>query len=269
MKILRNLMIIFGVALLFTACQPTDVDPAGSRGEAAVPGIKNLNPATYEDTDLENTFVKFDLTMPEGATVDEAVLLVSYNKGGERKEVQRISSFPANGITVPLTSAASALGLGLESIKAADVFNFEVMTIEGGKEYFSSAAFNVAVVCGYDVDVITGDYTASSASWDMEGPVTITVDPDDEYIVYVHGLADAEGMTGNGTPFTFIINPLDYSITAPKATIADSMEPLAPYTGYSYAGSGSLNTCDGTYRMMFAITVDQGSFGSFEFVFSK
>lgn len=269
MKIFRTLMMICGIALLFTSCEKTDVDPAGARNEAAVPGIKNLNPATFDVNDLENTYVQFDLTS-DATGVEEAILLVSYNKGGERKEVQKVNSFPAN-ITIKLTEVVSVLGMDLNSVEAADVFNFEVQTIEGGKTYFSSAAFNVAVVCGYEVENVTGAYRAVSSpdQWDHEGNVTLAADPDDEYTVYITGLAASEGVDEDGDPIALHIDPLDFSVTAPRATVASSMEPLAGYTGYSYEGSGSLNTCDGTYTMMFEITVDQGSFGSFEFVFTK
>lgn len=265
MKIFKTLMILSGMMLLFSACETEVIDPAGPRDEAVVPGIKNLNPATYADNDLENTFIQFDLTMP-GSGVDEALLLVSFDKGKERKEVTSVSSFPAN-IKVPLTEVVAVLGMDLEEIEAADQFSFEIQTIQGGNSYFSSAAFKVAVVCGYEVENVTGDYTAYSSpgEWDMEGNVTLEADPDDEYTIYVHGYATAEGLE-EIAPLVLKINPLDFSVDVPMVTIADE---AFGYTGYTYAGSGTLNTCNGKYELMMGITVDQGSFGSFQFEFTK
>src|SRR5690606_38991523 len=199
--------------------------------------------------DLENTFIQFDLTIP-GSGVDEAILVVSFGDQNQRAQVLSVTSFPAN-ITVPLTEVVDILGMNLEDIEPADVFTFEVKTIQGGKSYFSSAAFKVAVVCGYDPANVTGAYTAYSAptQWDMEGNVTLEVDPDDEYTIYIHGFATAEGLEETG-PIVMHINPLDFSVQVPSSTIAAE---AFGYTGYTYAGSGSLNTCNGKYDLMMAV----------------
>lgn len=263
MKILKTIMILGGMTLLFSSCETDVTDPAGSRGEAVVPSIENLNPATYADNDLENTYIQFDLTMP-GSGVDEAKLLVSSGNQGQRKEVTSVTSFPAN-ITVPLTQVVSVLGMSLEDVQAGDVFSFEVKTIQGGESYFSSAAFKVAVVCGFDVVNVTGAYNSSSA-WGA-GAITVEADPEDEYTVYVHGLHNLDPDLGDEAgPLVLIINPLDFSVTAPGSTVATT---YGPYTNWTLAGSGMLNTCNGSYDMMLGATVDQGSFGSFNFVFTK
>ncbi len=263
MKFIKNLIILSGLVLMFGSCETDVVDPAGARNQAVVPGVKNLNPATYDVNDLSNTFVKFDLTL--NGSVDEAVVVVSYKGGKERKEVHRVSSFPATGITIPLTTAAQALGLQLSDVKAADVFNFEVQTIQGGKTYYSSAAFNVAVVCGYAISNVTGSYHFISTAWDAEGDVTITADPDDQFVLYINGLAAAEGFEDTGS-IKLRVNPLNYAVTAEKSTISPN---IAQYTNYTYQGTGQLNTCNGRFDMLFTITVDQGSFGNFAFTFTK
>lgn len=176
-----------------------------------------------------------------------------------------VTSFPAN-ITVPLTQVVSVLGMSLEDVQAADVFSFEIKTIQNGQAYFSSAAFKVAVVCGYDVENVTGVYNAFSAAWAVDGPVTIEVDPDDEYKIYVNGFAELDGLDETG-PLVMIINPLDFSVQVLSSTVAEIA--FSGYTNLTYAGSGSLNTCDGQYDLMLGVTVDQGSFGSFNFVLTK
>src|SRR5690606_22075019 len=162
---------------------------------------------------------------------------------------------------------ASKLGIPLESIETSDVFNFEVQTIQDGKTYFSSAAFNVAVVCGYHLVLVTGSFRAVSPSWEVDGSVNITVDPDDAFIIYVSGLAALHGSTEDKGPLKMIVNPLDYSVVAEKTVLAST---FFSYTNIWYEGTGQVNTCDGTYTMDFSIGVDQGNFGGpFTFTFTK
>ncbi len=259
-------VVVFGFML--SSCETEVIDPAGQRGVTSVPGIQNLNPATYDVNDLENTFVKFDVVLDD-PTVDQAAILVSYKGDKKRAEVASVTSFPAT-LTIPLTEVAAKLGLQLSDIEAADVFNFEVKTTQGGQSYFSSAAFNVAVVCGYEVSNVTGSYRAVSGGWGVDGGITIEADPNDEYTLYVTGLATIDGLEEDQGPLKLIVDPLDFSVTAVHSVLASSTAPWGnPYTGLGYAGSGMLNTCDGSMDMLFTITVDQGSFGSFDFQFTK
>lgn len=268
MKIVKIFSFIACFVVLFTACETDVVDPAGARGEGVVPLIANLNPATFDVNDLQNTFIQFDLLL-DAPSVSEAVLVASYKGGKQRAEIQRLSSFPVN-VTVTLADACSKLGISLDDIEAADVFDFEVQTIQGGKTYYSSAAFKAAVVCGYDVENVTGSYHVISEDWDMEGDVTITADPDDPYTLYVTGQAAAEGLDEDGGPLVLKVNPLNFSVSAPKVLLATSLAPFGlPYNDYSYQGSGELNTCDGSIQMLYTITVDAGSFGSFNFSYTK
>lgn len=264
MKLIKIFGMIGLLGIFLMSCETNVEDPAGFRGVASAPGIKNLNPATFADNDKENTYVQFDVVTDDPA-VDEAVIVVSYKGDKRRAEVTKASSFPAT-IKVSLTEAASALGISLDSIKAADVFNFEVQTIQGGKTYYSSAAFNVAVVCGYDVEAVSGKYRVISNDWGVDADITITADEDDPYVVYVSGLAAADGANEDLGPLKMVINPLDFSVRAPKTVLASN---FFQYHNVAYEGSGQLNTCDGKYSMFFGITVAEGSFGSFNFEFVK
>ena len=264
MKIIKIFSLIAALAFVFSSCETEVDDPAGLRGEAAVPGITNLNPATFDVNDLENTYVHFDIVLNDPA-VNEAIVVVSYKGDKKRAEVAKVSSFPAT-LKISLVDVVSKLGLDLSSVEAADVFNFEVKTVQGGKSYFSSAAFNVAVVCGYDVDGVTGSYRVISEDWNMDGAITITADPDDPYTVYVSGLVTADGEVEDLGPLKMVVNPLNFSVTAGPSILASK---FAGYDNVTYTGSGLLNTCDGKYEMLFTITVAQGSFGSYGFEFIK
>jgi len=267
MKKLKIFGLIAVMAATFISCETQVDDPAGARGEAIVPGIVDLNPAVYDVNDLENTFVQFKLVIDD-AKVNEAVILVT--KGDKKRvEITRVSSFPAT-VKLALKDVVGKMGIQLSSVKAADVFSIEVVTVQGGKSYFSSAAFNAAVVCGYDPLMVSGSYRAVSADWGLDGNVTITVDPNDEFVVYVAGLAAIEGLVEDKGPLKMVINPLDFSVDAVKTVIASDVAPWGlPYTGYNYQGFGTLNTCDGTYSMTYTIGVDQGSWGAYAFTLTK
>lgn len=270
MKKYKIFGLIVSMFLMILACETEVTDPAGLRGVGVVPGIKDFNPQTFDVFDLENTFVKFTLVIDE-PQVSEAVVLVSFKGNKKRAEIARVNSFPAV-INIKAADAASKLGLQLADIKPADTFNFEVQTVLDGKSYYSSAAFNASVVCGYDPEMVSGTYHFVSKSWGAEGTVTIEVDPENEYVLYVSGLAAAEGLEEDGDPLKFVVNPLNYKVTAEKTVLASSLAPWdLPYTGYWMSGEGLLNTCDGTYTMGFTIGVDQGSFSGapHDFTFTK
>jgi len=263
---------IFGLiaTLVFTisSCETEVEDPAGLRGVGVVPAISDLNPAVFDSNDLENTFVQFTVNVDD-PKVNEVIVVASFNGDKSRTEITKVSSYPAT-VKLLLSEVASKLGMQLSSIKAADVIDIELITVQNGTSYFSNAAIIAAVVCGYEPDRVSGSFHAVSDSWGLDGNVTITVDPNDEYIVYVSGLAAIEGLVEDQGPLKMIINELDFSVTAEKTVLASDVIPWdLPYTNYFYEGFGKLNTCDGSYEMTFTIGVDQGTFGAFDFVFTK
>jgi hypothetical protein len=130
-----------------------------------------------------------------------------------------------------------------------------------GRAYSSAARY--AVQCSYNPAVASGSYRAVSATWAVNGPVTITVDPEDQFTVYVAGLILLDGVPEDRGPLRMTVNPADFSVTAHRTVLATN---FFGYDNVAYQGSGSLNTCTGVYEMNFTITVDQGSFGSYDFV---
>ncbi|MBE0664036.1 MAG: hypothetical protein IH597_16390 [Bacteroidales bacterium] len=264
MKTYKILTFFAAMVLTFSACETEVVDPAGPRNEGVVPAITNLNPAVFDVNDPANTFIQFDLNV-DATEVNEIIIIASFNGNKSRVELKRISTFPSN-VVIFMHEVATALGIQLGDVEPGDVFNIEALTSDGSVIYRSNAAINAAVVCAYDPDLVSGAYRAVSADWAVDGGITITVDPADEFIVYVSGLAELDGLTEDQGPLKMIVNPLNFEVTAVKTTLASV---AFSYTNIAYAGTGLLNTCDGTYEMLFTITVDQGSFGSFPFTFTK
>ena len=140
-----------------------------------------------------------------------------------------------------------------------------------GKIYRSNAAINPAVVCAYDPSFVTGSFhSKADANWGSEGDITITVDPTDQYVLYVSGLETMEGLVEDKGPLKMVINPKNYDVTVKRQPLASSLAPWGlSYTNLAYEGSGKLNTCDATYDMVFTISVDQGTFGTYTFTFTK
>lgn len=264
MKKYKILAFMAAMVFTFSACETEVDDPAGVRGEGVIPAITNLNPAVFDVNDLENTYVQFDLNAPN--EVKEVKLVASYNGDMRRVNIATISSFPERGVKVYMRDVASALGIKLADINPGDKFSLEALTVQGDKTYRSSAVIDAAAVCLYSPEMVTGSYQAVSSDWGVDGPVTITVDPEDEYTVYVKGLAELDGLTEDKGPLKMTVDPLTFKVTAVKTVLASV---AFSYTNIAYEGSGALNTCDGTYSMNFTITVDQGSFGLQAFTLIK
>ncbi len=264
MKSYKLLGLIAAMVFTFASCETEIIDPAGSRGEAVVPGIVDLNPAIFDSKDMDNTFVQFTIDLGT-SKVDEALVLASYEGNLARVEVDKVTTFPAT-IKLELATVAAALGVKLADLELGDEFAFEIVTIKDGKKNFSSASFVAPLLCAYFPENVTGSYYAVSDDWGTEGSVTITVDPEDDYTVYLSGLATIDGEDEDKGPLKMTVDPLTFKVTAVKTVIASN---FFGYHNVAFAGSGNLNTCDGTYTMMLAITVDEGSFGSFTYTFTR
>jgi hypothetical protein len=264
MKKIKIFGLLAVLVLVFSSCETEVIDPAGLRGEGVFPAITDLNPAVYDSNDLGNTFVQFKVDIDD-PKVSEVIVLASLNGDKKRVEITRLTNFPGT-VKLMLSDVASKLGMQLNDVELGDIFNIELQTIQDGKTYFSNAAFNAAVVCAYNPELVTGSYRAVSADWAVDGNVTITADPNNEFVLYVSGLAALDGLTEDKGPLRLEVNELNYNVVAVKTVLASK---AWSYTNFAYAGSGKLNTCNGRFEMLFTITVDQGSFGAYDFILTK
>jgi hypothetical protein len=264
MKTFKILAILVAMVLIFSACETDVVDPAGPRDLGEVPVISNLNPAVFDVNDPENTFIKFDLDATD--KVIEIVLVASYNGNMSRTTFKNYETLPIKDELIYMHDVASTLGISLDSINPGDVFNLELLTVQSSGTYRSNVVINAAAVCAYDPAAVSGAYKAVSPDWPADGPVTITVDTEDEYIVYVEGLAALDGLNEDQGPLKMIVDPLTFEVEAVRTVLATE---AFGYDNIAYEGFGLLNTCDGQYNMNFTITVDQGSFGQYVFTLTK
>lgn len=265
MKQINIFAFFFALTILFGGCEDTNENLVASRGEAVVPLITDLKPAVFDSKDLDHTYVEFKLGVDDAALLENAIVKVSLNGQKQRVNFTTFTTFPQT-VRISMKDAAAKLGLTLDKIKLGDIVNVEIWTTSNGKTYQTSAVFNAAVVCAYNPAQVSGSYHAVSASWGSEGDVTITVDPANPYIVYVAGLEAIEGLNEDKGPLKMVINQLNYAVTAQKTVIASD---AWGYHNIAYEGSGTLDTCDGTYKMLFSISVDEGGFGSNSFTLTK
>jgi len=257
---LLTLIIIFGFTL--SGCESELADPAGERNLiGATPVIENLDPSIFLAADKENTYVAFDVTSGDVDQTMDAILEVSYDGGYERAQLSEFT-IPATGLEVALTDVADALGITTDDMDGGAYVNIEVLTKSGDKYYRSSAAVNPLIACDYVSADYVGTANASSSGWGVDGEVSITVDPTDEYTLLVAGMEEIDGLNEDQGPLPLIIDPASYAITIPKTVLASD---AWGYTNIAYEGSGTLNTCSQDIQFTVEITVDQGSFGSYTF----
>jgi len=259
-KRLLTLIIILGLTL--PGCETKFDDPAGERNLImATPLIENLDPSIFLASDKANTYVAFDVTSGAGGQSMDAMIEVSYDGGQQRAKLQEFT-IPATGLEVALTDVATALGMSVDALEGGAYVNIEVLTKAGDKYYRSAAAVNPLIACEYVSADYVGTANAQSSGWGVNGPVTVTLDPEDEYTLLVAGLETIDGLNEDQGPLPLIINPANYAITVPKTVLASS---AWGYHNIAYAGSGSLNTCTQAITLNVAITVDEGSFGTYTF----
>jgi hypothetical protein len=264
MKKYNSLILIFTLILIVFGCEEIK-DPAGLRGVAVIPGISNINPATFDSKDLVNSYIQFDIDLPQGEQVDKVIIKGSYNGNFERVDIEEITTFPST-IKIFSSDVAQKLGISLDDIQNGDIFTFEFVTINSGLTTRSNALINVPVACAYDKNLAVGSYHAVS-DWPSEYDVTITVDPDDQYTVYVAGLGALDGIDEDNGPYVMHINPIDYSVSTETKLLASD---YYGYGGVTYSGNGVYSSCDGSYTLYIDISVgDYGSQGVYTFILTR
>jgi len=217
MKELKKIGLIITLIFAFTSCDKLP-DPAGLRGVAVVPGISDINPGIFDSKDLENTYVEFVITVPEGSHPDKITILGSFMDNYERVSIAETNSFPVT-IRINCSEAAEKLEVSLDQLVNGDIFVFELSTLANNKATLSPAVLIVPIACAYDVELATGGYHAIS-DWPSEYDVTIAADPDDPFTILVTGLGALDGAVEDNGPFVLHINPATYSIVAETKTLA-------------------------------------------------
>lgn len=265
----NSLFIMIVCFIWLQACETDTSIDIGPRNSITPVFASNVFPAIFDVNNLEKTFVALNFDKDVKLDGEELKFQVSYQKENNRATLATFSTLPA-AIEFKLTDVVAVLGMELSKVKPGDNFLVETLIKKGGVYYRSKANYNFSAVCAYDADFVTGTYNVESKSWGSSGIVTLTADENDPYTINVVGLAAMDNFVEDKGPLKFVVNPNNFEVTCPKAIL--STKVMNKYDNYAYEGAypGKLNTCNGTYNMSFAITVDQGSFGEFtDFVFTK
>ncbi|HPJ59107.1 MAG TPA: hypothetical protein PLV06_03390 [Bacteroidales bacterium] len=263
MKKFRTIIMITTLIITAFGCEELP-DPAGTRGLGVVPVVSEPNPGIYINGSA-SSYISFEVDYLSGTSADKTEVVVSHGKNFERVKLEELTTFPAT-ITYTLGEAVDAIGIPLSSVLAGDVIYFEVVTTVDGVITRSNAAQAIPVVCNYDPALAAGNYHAVSADWQVDGAVTITVDPVDQYKVYVAGLSELDGLTEDLGPLVMHISPATLKVTADRTVLASD---AFGYHNFAYEGSGTFNSCNGKYTMSFIISVDEGSWGANAFTLTR
>ena len=261
-NIIRLLTLIIILGFTLTGCETKFDDPAGERDLIqATPVIENLDPSIFLAADKANTYVAFDVTTGAGGQSMDGLIEVSYDGGQQRAQLQEFT-IPATGLQVKLADVATAIGMSVNDMQGGKYVNIEVLTKAGDKYLRSAASVNPLIACDYVAADYVGTANAQSAGWGVNGPVQVTLDPDDPFTLLVAGLETIDGLNEDKGPLPLIINPASYAITVPRTVLASD---AWGYTNIAYEGTGSLNTCSQAISLNIKISVDQGTFGTYAF----
>lgn len=254
MRKIKILGSIITLIIILSGCEKAK-DPAGLRDVAVVPLISDVNPGIFDSNDLENSYVEFRASLPAGKQADKITIIGSYQNNSEGIMIKELTTFPA---TVRITSSevAQKLGIAINTIKNDDLFTFELLTQANGMTTRSSAVLLVPVACAFTKSLTVGSYHAVS-DWPSDNDVTITADPEDPYTLYVTDLAVLDGIVEDLGPFVIHINPATFEVTTEEKLLATD---YFGYGGVTFSGSGTYNSCTGSYVLNIDISV--GSFGS-------
>ena len=264
-----NILGFIVMLIVFTISCEELPDPAGERGIAIVPDITDLNPGVFDINDLENSYVRFTVNLPEGTSEDMVTLICSFNNDHADVIITEITTFPAV-LTITSAEVAQKLGIALTDIERGDVFDFELLITTDGRTTRSTPLV-IPAACMYSVSMATGSYHSFSpaypAGWETEGEITLTADDEDPYTIYVSGLEELDGNVEDLGPLVMHVDPITYAVTVPKKAIASDVWGV--YHNIAYEGSGTFSTCDGAYTLNLTITIEEGSFGAFPFTFTR
>ncbi len=266
------LLMVFG---LFAACEDTNEDLVKQRGVGVVPVMGQMSPALYYATDLESSYVEFDVDLSENDNVESAQIEVVYNDSLSAI-VKDLPSLPAK-VHLDAVDVFKSLGVDASSVSSNDVLYVYVLTTNNGVTTRSIAADRIKILeCAYDEEMACGAYDCVSEDWEAEGNVVLN--KVDDYTFEIVGFNEnVDGISDYGVNIVLQIDPATFNLAnvgesftiSPDLTL-DWGDDYAGYTDYTYTIiSGSYDTCTGTYEVEFDISVSIGDFGSYKFTFVR
>jgi hypothetical protein len=290
-KIKILLLVAFGI-LFFTTCKKDPDLPMPALQMSVIPKVtkdatKDQN-ISFLDIPGFNGTVIVDLYYKDKPKSMNLMVIMNDDQENVAMVKSDITSFPTK-VDFSIGNMVDLLP-GLDSINQivlgdffrfyADVTLLDGTVIKGFDTLYASydpavanlpgSSLNVVydVACELDMALAVGSYYSYSppSDWNSAGNIQITQDPGDQYTVLVAGLETIEGLDEDKGPLVMHIDPVTFAVTADKTVLASD---AFGYHNIAYEGTGSFNTCTGTYQMKFSISVDEGNFGDFVFTFTR
>jgi hypothetical protein len=270
LKKMKNILLYATLlaTVLFAGCENTNENPVQERGKGVGVIMSEPVPAFFT-SDIENSFVAFDLSLPEGETVEKSEIEVVY---ADKKALLKSIDIPVANLKVTAVEMVEALGISPADIEVGNTFYLYVLTTKNGLTTRSKAALAINVTCEFEPALSTGAYNFESSDWGASGNVTLEADPADPFRIFITDYPEAEGLSNvTGNRIELIINPNTFNVSGPAVVLSDDLSEWGvPYTAYTYQPvSGTYNSCNGSYTVVFAITVSAGSYGNNRFTFTR
>jgi hypothetical protein len=80
-------------------------------------------------------------------------------------------------------------------------------------------------------------------------------------------MAVLDGAVEDLGPMVMHIDPVTFAVTADKSILCSVW--YYGYHNFAYEGTGTYNSCDGSYEMRLSPSVDEGSWPAYLFSFTK
>ncbi len=260
MKQINIITFFFALALLFGGCEDTNETLVGLRGIAVAPVISQITPASPVFSDLkESSFVNFTVDLMEGDVVDDAEIQVVYE--GKTGVIGKIQSFPAT-IKITAPEILAALKISESDVSLGTSFYIYVITTSQEISTRSLAYVQIKLPCAYDPSLSNGSYAVISTWYaTVVGKISIAIDETDPYIVYVSGLevTGGEGLVEDNGPLKMVIDPATFNVTVENQIISSDAWGSGPIY---YEGTGSFNSCEGSYNMAFTISIPDANYST-------
>ena len=262
---------IVSVLFFITTCKDTNENMVQERGVYFIPQLTKVSPS-YFLPEIEDSYVGFNLALSQGEALDKVQIEVVHKT---KSAILREVTVPVGGVDVKVTAKEihNALSLTDDDYNLGNVYYLYFITVQDGKPHRSTTKISLQVVCPFEPEMLVGTFDYESEDWEEEGgDLTFEADPKNPYKIYINGYPQSEGLSGNGNRIELNVNPNTLNITGPKTIIANNLAEwgLPNYLNYTFEPiRGKFDACTETYTIIFVISVNLGSWGENEFIFTK
>lgn len=265
-----NIILFSLLTLIITSCKHGEYMPDIQRANMAVFALDENSTILISD-ETYNVNFNVSLYYPNDKVTEARIVGI---KNGDPSTIkilkEGITEFPIN-----MELSFQDLESKFESIKEGDQIEIG-MDVKMGTVWFSAFGPDGKSTVASDAISLPGSNPTLTLKRvcplvldDFVGSVTLNDGfagiPTADIVKISDTELEIQGYGGETAPYGIIrltINPKDYTVTVSKQVISAS---YGPYHNLAYEGSGTIDTCNGLISLSIAVTVDEGSFGTFPF----